>query len=190
MFASLFFSLICLTILPAVQDADDPVGRSFDRWQATTDEMRKQDKPPSRENLGAAADEALRELNIERLSLEQLERLINDDNVTFYEGRTVTVVGVTSVQGRHTGPDGQVDCSNDEQKEFALMGEFMEQKSMTWPVAFSKEPVLNPACGIRGIPHVTIIDPAGVVRYNVLHPGTPLEGKISKIDALLKEFKR
>jgi hypothetical protein len=59
---------------------------------------------------------------------------------------------------------------------------------MTWPVVFTEQSVFNPDFGVSGIPHVAIIDPAGVVRFNALHPGQDAEGKYHKIDGLLTEF--
>ena len=42
--------------------------------------------------------------------------------------------------------------------------------------------------GVRGIPHVAIIDAEGKVRFNGLHPSaTPLEAKAKMIDGLLAE---
>lgn len=104
-----------------------------------------------------------------------------------YEGYPVTIVGVTSLQGSHSGPDGRVSTEGDPQKEYTLMAEFMKQKEMSWPVIFTEQEVFNPDFGVQGIPHVAIIDPSGKVRFNGLHPMDPAEKKYSKIDALLKE---
>ena len=68
-----------------------------------------------------------------------------------------------------------------------LMGEFMRAHGMTWIVAFTEEEVFNPDYGVRGIPHLAIVDAEGTVRYNGLHPSTTsLAEKSKKIDALLK----
>ncbi len=113
--------------------------------------------------------------------------------VKHYEGYPVAVIGVTSVQGFHINHKAQdpsarrIDTKGDEAKEFALMSEFVGQMDMTWPVAFTKQEVFNPEYGVRGIPHVAIIDPNGLVRYNGLHPASPLADKTKKIDALLLE---
>jgi thiol-disulfide isomerase/thioredoxin len=115
------------------------------------------------------------------------------DLVKHYEGYPVAVLGVTSPQGYHinhkapTPAERRIDTKGDEAKEFALMTEFVEQMDVTWPVAFTRQDVFNPEYGVRGIPHVAIIDPAGNVRYNGLHPASPLADKTSKINALLKE---
>ncbi|MCB9845051.1 MAG: TlpA family protein disulfide reductase [Phycisphaeraceae bacterium] len=104
-----------------------------------------------------------------------------------YNGYDVAIVGVTSVQGTHYGANGPVDCTDDPDKEFSLMPEFMTEKNMTWPVVFSKQEVFNPDFGVSGIPHVAIIDPSGRVRFNGLHPAMPMEEKTAKIDSLLQE---
>jgi thiol-disulfide isomerase/thioredoxin len=107
-----------------------------------------------------------------------------------YDGYNVVVLGVTSLQGRHYPGDGEgpVDCTDDPQKEYELMGEFMDAKDITWAVAFSEQEVFNPDFGVRGIPHMAIVDPAGKVRYNGMHPsGSTLAEKAAKIDKLLKE---
>ena len=103
-------------------------------------------------------------------------------------GYDVAIIGVTSVQGRHYPGDGPpVDCTDDPEKEMGLMPAFIETKNMTWTVAFSEQEVFNPEYGLRGIPHVAIIDAEGKVRYNGLHPASPLEEKTAKIDKLLAE---
>jgi thiol-disulfide isomerase/thioredoxin len=107
--------------------------------------------------------------------------------VEHYKGYPVVVLGVTAPQGRHHGADGEVVMTGrDHKREFELMGEFMEQKQMTWPVAFSERSVWT-EYGVQGIPHIVIIDPRGVVRHRELHPMMPKEEKTAMINALLKE---
>lgn len=111
-----------------------------------------------------------------------------------YEGYPVVVLGVTSLQGFHMErkleekTSKRIDTKGEPAKEHELMGAFVKDMNMTWPVVFSQEEVFNPEYGVKGIPHVAIIDPAGKVRFNGLHPGSDAEGKYNKIDALLKEF--
>ena len=110
-----------------------------------------------------------------------------------YEGHDVVVLGVTSHQGVHVKPNGGggggvVDCSDDPAKEQEPMLGFMEELGMTWPVVFTEESCMNPDFGVSGIPHVAVIDPAGVVRHTGLTPFMPLERKTLVIDALLEEF--
>lgn len=107
-----------------------------------------------------------------------------------YKGYDVVILGVTSVQGNVVGMKAQsiIDTKDNPKKEFSLMAEYMKEKEITWDVVFTKQKVYNPDYGVNGIPHVTIIDPAGKVRHNGLHPADPLEKKTKMINALLKEF--
>jgi len=105
-----------------------------------------------------------------------------------YAGYDVVVLGVTSLQGTHYGAAGQVDTKGDPAKEYELMKEFVVEKDMTWPVAFSTSDVFDPDYGVNGIPHVCIIDPSGVLRVRGLHPAMDTEKEHETIDALLAEF--
>jgi thiol-disulfide isomerase/thioredoxin len=112
-----------------------------------------------------------------------------------YEGYPVVILGVTSLQGSHIdrpegagGPTKRIDTKDDPAKEYELMNTFVEQLEMTWPVVFTSQQVFNPDYGVRGIPHVAILDPAGVVRYRGMHPASDKTGKHEKIDGLLREF--
>lgn len=110
--------------------------------------------------------------------------------VEHYKGSDVVVIGVTSLQGRVSNLEAKpIDTKDDPAKEISLMPAFVKAKNMTWLVAVSDEPVFNPAYGITGIPHMTIIAPDGTVRVNDLHPAAPEAEKTDKIDAILKEFK-
>ncbi|PAW65192.1 MAG: hypothetical protein B9S34_11355 [Opitutia bacterium Tous-C1TDCM] len=106
-----------------------------------------------------------------------------------YKGADVVVLGVTSIQGSvsNLGPS-KIDTRNDPAREMALMADFIKAKDITWTVAFSEEPVFNPAYGVNGIPHMAIIAPDGTVRHTGMHPASPHAEKVRKIDALLKEF--
>jgi hypothetical protein len=90
------------------------------------------------------------------------------------------------LQGTHYAADGTAtDTEGNPNLEYELMKTYVGEKNMTWTVAFAKQEVFNPEYGIRGIPHVVILDPEGRVRYRGLHPMEP--GKEAKIDALLRE---
>jgi thiol-disulfide isomerase/thioredoxin len=106
-----------------------------------------------------------------------------------YKGYDVEVIGVTSVQGKVHGLEAKaIDCEGDPAKEFSLMKDYMKAKDITWTIAFSNEEVFNPNYGVTGIPHMTIISPAGKVSENGIHPGaTPFAKKKEMIDKLLKE---
>ncbi|MEO1008248.1 MAG: TlpA disulfide reductase family protein [Planctomycetota bacterium] len=110
--------------------------------------------------------------------------------IDHYEGLPVRVMGVTSLQGRvyNLRSDGPIDCEDDPAAEHDLMPEFMAERNMTWPVVFTRQDVFNPDFGVRGIPHVAIIDGRGIVRYNGLHPAAPMAAKTEKIDGLLREM--
>lgn len=109
-----------------------------------------------------------------------------------YKKFPVEIIGVTSVQGRHIRrhpgekPEA-VDTKGNPEQEYELMKEFMKDADMTWKVAFSSGNVFNPMYGVKGIPHVAIIDAEGRVRYNALRPYNPPFHEAEKIDALLQE---
>ncbi len=108
-----------------------------------------------------------------------------------YKDYDVVILGVTSIQGYHIDQANnhtKIDCKDDPAKEMGLMPEFIKSMNMTWNVAFSDDSCFNPNYGVRGIPHLAIVDPAGKVRFNELRPKDPAE-EAEKIDALLKEFK-
>lgn len=111
------------------------------------------------------------------------------EHVAHFKGSPVAFVGVTSLQGFVANLGPRIDTKNDPAKEMALMTDFMKAKDMTWDVAFSAEPVFNPAYGIEGIPFVAIIAPDGTVRHAGLHPGDPEADIAGKVEAILKEFK-
>ena len=103
-----------------------------------------------------------------------------------YSPDDVVVLGVTSLQGRHH-PKGKpaIDCKDNPAREEELMTGYIKDMDMSWQVAFSKADVFNPAYEVDGIPHLAIIDAAGVLRHNGLHPSMPLAEKAKLIDALL-----
>jgi thiol-disulfide isomerase/thioredoxin len=105
-----------------------------------------------------------------------------------YKGYDVEIVGVTSVQGNIIGLEPPViDTKGDEKKEFSLMKDYMKKKDINWPIVFSKQDVFNPDFGVNGIPHTSVIDPRGKVRFNGLHPSLNHADLIKHIDSLLKE---
>ena len=107
-----------------------------------------------------------------------------------YRGLDVVVLGVTSIQGSviGLGPE-RIDTKDNPSKEMALMTDYIKAKDITWPIAFSEEAVFNPDYAIRGIPHMAIVAPDGILRHSGLHPAMPHAEKVEKIDALLREFK-
>jgi thiol-disulfide isomerase/thioredoxin len=105
-------------------------------------------------------------------------------------GDRVVVVGVTSVQGCHVNPNAAseetrtIDTAGDTGQEFRLMADLIREAGITWRIAFSEQDAFNPDYGVKGLPHVALIDAQGVVRHNGLHIEDP--DFESKIDALLK----
>jgi thiol-disulfide isomerase/thioredoxin len=107
-----------------------------------------------------------------------------------YRGLDVVVLGVTSIQGAIIGLQPEpIDTKGNPAKEMALMADYIKAKNITWPIAFSEEAVFNPDYAIRGIPHMAIVAPDGILRHSGLHPAMPHAEKVEKIDALLREFK-
>ena len=104
----------------------------------------------------------------------------------YYKGASVEVISVTSIMGRGPGPDGKpIDTRGKPDKEIGLLKKYAAQQNLTWPVAISSQPAMNPDYAVQQIPSLTIIAPDGTIRENGLNPMTPLR---PKIDALLKEF--
>lgn len=104
-----------------------------------------------------------------------------------YRGTDVVIVGVTSLQGAVFNLTSRsVDCRGDPEKEIRLTTDFLKAKAITWPVVFSREPVINPDYGVDGIPTMVLIAPDGTVRHKT--SGSPEASLIAQIDAVLKEF--
>ncbi|PKO98415.1 MAG: hypothetical protein CVU13_10390 [Bacteroidetes bacterium HGW-Bacteroidetes-8] len=106
-----------------------------------------------------------------------------------YKEYPVIIIGITSPQGYHMDRKNRAryDTKDNPEKEISYMPSFMKDMEITWEVAFSKTSVFNPLYGVRGIPHVAIIDTKGIVRYNELRPYDDPAHEAEKIDALLKE---
>jgi thiol-disulfide isomerase/thioredoxin len=105
-----------------------------------------------------------------------------------YRGLDVEIVGLTSLQGTVSGLEAKaIDCRGDPAKELRLMADYIKARNLTWPIVFSREPVLNPDYGVNGIPTTVVIAPDGTVRYKAVgYSGAKLVGAI---DAILSEFK-
>ena len=106
-----------------------------------------------------------------------------------YADADVEIVGVTSLQGRvHGLQPARINTQGDPDREYALTGDFIAAKEMTWTIAFSEEHVFNPDYGVTGIPHMVIIAPDGTIRHPSLHPAMPHAEKLAMIDEILTEF--
>ncbi len=107
--------------------------------------------------------------------------------VDHFKGYDVVVLGVTTPQGRHHAADGTVTkTGGDREKEFSLMAQFIKDKQVTWPIVFTEHAVWT-AYGVKGIPHMVIIDPKGIVRHRELHPMMDEQKKIEMVNELLEE---
>lgn len=109
------------------------------------------------------------------------------DLVAHYEGYPVEVLGVTSLQGSTYFKDGP-EKAESPAAEHEAMRRFITERDITWTVVFSEQEVFNPEYGVRGIPHVVILDPDGKIVHRALHPAGSLAKKASLIDPILKEF--
>lgn len=110
-----------------------------------------------------------------------------------YKEQDVVIVGVTSIQGFHVrGGEAPIKFPDRSDasisRELALMGEYISEKGLTWNVAFSTRPVVEPRYEVWGIPHLTIIDAEGIVRHNGVEART-LDDFRALIDPLLREEK-
>ncbi len=108
------------------------------------------------------------------------------DLTAHYAGYPVEVVGVTSLQGATFFEAGKEDAESPA-AEHEAMRRFMDERDITWTVAFTEQEVFNPEYGVRGIPHVVIIDPEGKIVHRALHPASPLEKKTALIDPILTQ---
>lgn len=107
-----------------------------------------------------------------------------------YIGYPVEIVGVTSIMGYHVDVKNKqtIPTSGQPKYEIELMQIFMKDMGMNWRVAFSEQNVMNQDYGaVLGIPHITILDANGRVRYNRIDPFAAPWHKAEKIDSLLKE---
>ncbi|MDA7951760.1 MAG: redoxin family protein [Pirellulaceae bacterium] len=108
-----------------------------------------------------------------------------------YKDHDVVILGITAIQGNHHGEDANgkrkvTDTKGKPELEFELMAELMQQKDMTWDVGFASTKDYYSDYGVRGIPHVAIIDAEGKIRFNGLHPSR--HAQIEKnVDDLLQE---
>ncbi|CAG1007604.1 hypothetical protein PHYC_03454 [Phycisphaerales bacterium] len=112
-----------------------------------------------------------------------------------YKASPVAILGITSVQGVHQSFSKEdssatmIDTAGNPAQEFELMAEFIRKMDVSWDVAFGDAPVFNPEFGVRGVPHVVVIDPDGIVRHRALDLRADPDGVRQAIDGLLREFK-
>ncbi|HRF59193.1 MAG TPA: TlpA disulfide reductase family protein [Fimbriimonadaceae bacterium] len=98
----------------------------------------------------------------------------------------LVVVGVTSYYGFYKQENAQKrDMEKD--TEFAKMGEFIKDHSMTWPVIYTDKANYD-LYGVSGIPHVVLIDKKGAVHKIKVGYSPDSFAEFRKVvEALLKE---
>ncbi len=104
-----------------------------------------------------------------------------------YKNSPVAIIGVTSIQGYFVDIPNKttVNTAHNPEKEIGLVPAYMKSMGINWRIAFSEEDVMNVDYGVLAIPHVTLIDKQGRVRYNNITATN--EEKIKLIDSLLNE---
>lgn len=102
-------------------------------------------------------------------------------------GKKVLIVGITSLMGYFVDTPNHktVQCRNNPEKELALFPAYMKAMGINWTIGITEEDVMNTDYGVLAIPHITLIDKAGNVRYNCLQADK--DEKIKLIESLLSE---
>lgn len=102
-----------------------------------------------------------------------------------FEGKDVVILGVTSLQGYFADMLNHrtIQCRNNPEKELGCFPDYMKSMNINWHIAVSEEDVMNTDYGVLAIPHVTIIDKEGIVRYNAVNADN--DTKIKLIEELL-----
>lgn len=104
-----------------------------------------------------------------------------------FQGKKVLIVGITSLMGYFVDTPNHktVQCRNNPEKELALFPDYMKAMGVNWTIGITEEDVMNTDYGVLAIPHITLIDKAGNVRYNCLQADK--DEKIKLIESLLSE---
>ncbi len=104
-----------------------------------------------------------------------------------FEGKDVVILGITSLQGYFVDTPNHrtVQCRNNPEKEMGCFPAYMKAMGMNWHVAISEEDVMNTDFGVLAIPHITLIDREGRVRYNAINADK--DEKIKLIEQLLEK---
>lgn len=104
-----------------------------------------------------------------------------------FEQKDVVILGVTSLQGYFADiPNHRtVQCRNNPEKEMGCFPDYMKSMGINWHIAISQQDVMNTDYGVLAIPHVTIIDQEGRVRYNAVNADETQ--KIKLVEDLLSE---
>lgn len=105
----------------------------------------------------------------------------------YFTNDDVRIVGVTSPQGRILLRQGMMDTGGNHELEASLMPDFMHAFGIAWDLVMTTQPAFNADYGVMAVPHMTIIDRAGRVRFNEIHPSEPIGSITERIDGLLRE---
>lgn len=92
--------------------------------------------------------------------LKELNELISHNRNM---SEKVQFIGLTSEQGLVPLKDGVVVCESLED-ELEATSKYIKENEVPWPIVFTQESVFNPAFGVRGVPHIVIIDANGKIR--------------------------
>lgn len=104
-----------------------------------------------------------------------------------YEGKDLVILGITSLQGYFVDTPNHrtIQCRNNPEKELGCFPAYMKGMNINWHIGITEEDVMNTDYGVLAIPHVTLIDKKGVVRYNAINLDNEEKSKL--IDSLLVE---
>lgn len=104
-----------------------------------------------------------------------------------FEGKDVVILGITSLQGYFVDTPNHrtIQCRNNPEKELGCFPAYMKGMGINWTIAITEEDVMNTDFGVLAIPHVTIIDKQGKVRYNAVNLDN--EAKAQLLNTLLAE---
>ena len=99
-----------------------------------------------------------------------------------FEAQGLTVLGLTGVYGYYQGQKG-LAAADEVQR---MQDHFVKEYQVTWPMIFGLTKANEKNYGVSYIPHIVLIDRAGVIRY--AHVGSSDERELeARIKELLAE---
>lgn len=104
-----------------------------------------------------------------------------------FAGKPVLIIGVTSLMGYFVDTPNHktIQCRNNPEKELGCFPAYMKGMGINWVIGITEENVMNTDYGVLAIPHVTLIDRKGNVRYNAVNADK--DEKIKLIEELINE---
>ena len=99
------------------------------------------------------------------------------------DDKSITMVGVTNQQGFVPLRRGIESCPDDLKLESKLMVEYLSESEINWPVVMTRQSVYNVDYGVRSIPHLVVVDKAGVIRATV----NPATASVEEMMATIQE---